>query len=277
MTTTRVIALTGATDGLGRALTDRLADRPGHLLILHGRDPERLAGLRDDLRGRAADVATVRADLSELAQVHALAAEIGTLTDHVDVLVNNAGVGGGEPDGADRRLTPDGNELRFAVNYLAPFALTRDLLPLLRAGAPARVVNVASLGQAPIDVDDLTLEHGCDGTRAYGRSKLALIADGFTLASELPAREVTVNSLHPGTYMPTKMVLQNVGHSVDSLETGVESTLRLIEDPELEGITGRFYDRLREARVMDDAYRPDLRERLRAVSEELVAAAAGRG
>jgi NAD(P)-dependent dehydrogenase (short-subunit alcohol dehydrogenase family) len=272
MTTTRVIALTGATDGLGRALAERLADRPDHLLILHGRSAERLAGLRDDLRGRAADVVTVRADLSETAQVHALAAEIGSRTDHLNVLVNNAGIGGGEPDGVERRLTPEGNELRFAVNYLAPFVLTRDLLPLLRAGAPARVVNVASLGQAPIDVDDLTLEHGYDGTRAYGRSKLALIADGFTLASELPAHEVTVNSLHPGTYMPTKMVLESVGHSIDSLETGVESTLRLIEDPELEGVTGRFYDRLREARVMDEAYRPDLRERLRAASEELVAA-----
>jgi NAD(P)-dependent dehydrogenase (short-subunit alcohol dehydrogenase family) len=272
MTTTRVIALTGATDGLGRALAERLADRPGHLLILHGRSAERLAELRDDLRGRAADVVTVRADLSETAQVHALAAEIGSLTDHLNVLVNNAGIGAGEPDGVERRLTPEGNELRFAVNYLAPFALTRDLLPLLRAGAPARVVNVASLGQAPIDVDDLTLEHGYDGTRAYGRSKLALIADGFTLASELPAHEVTVNSLHPGTYMPTKMVLESVGHSIDSLETGVESTLRLIEDPELEGVTGRFYDRLREARVMDEAYRLELRERLRAASEKLVAA-----
>lgn len=270
MTTTRVIVLTGATDGLGRALAERLADRPDHLLILHGRSPERLAGLRDALSGRAARVATVRADLSELAQVHALAAEIGTLTERLDVLVNNAGIGGGEPDGTDRRLTPDGNELRLAINYLAPFALTRDLLPLLRAGAPARVVNVASLGQAPVDVDDLSLEHGYDGKRAYDRSKLALIADGFTLASELPAQEVTVNSLHPGTYMPTKIVLESVGHSIDSLETGVESTLRLIEDPELDGVTGRFYDRLREARALDDAYRPGLRERLRAATEKLV-------
>ncbi|PUB21571.1 short-subunit dehydrogenase [Promicromonospora sp. AC04] len=271
MTTTRVIALTGATDGLGRALAERLADRRDHLLILHGRSPERLARLRADLRDRAADVVTVRADLSEVAQVHALATQISAVTGRLDVLVNNAGVGGGEPDGVDRRLTADGNELRLAVNYLAPFALTRDLLPLLRAGAPARVVNVASIGQSPIDVDDLTMAHGYSGTRAYGRSKLALIADGFTLASELPAQEVTVNSLHPGTYMPTKMVLESVGHSIDSLESGVEATLRLIEDPALEGVTGRFYDGLREARAMDDAYRPELRERLRAVSEELCA------
>ena len=104
------------------------------------------------------------------------------------------------------------------MNYLAGFLLTLELLPLLRPSAPARIVNVASIGQHPIDFDDLMLERGYSGVRAYGQSKLAQIMSGFELAGRLPAAEVTVNSLHPATYMPTKMVLDEIGHSIDSLD-----------------------------------------------------------
>jgi NAD(P)-dependent dehydrogenase (short-subunit alcohol dehydrogenase family) len=262
----RVVALTGATDGLGRALALRLAERPGTRLILHGRSPQKLDDLRRDLRGSAAQVVTVTADLAELAQVRALATQIAEVTDRLTVLVNNAGVGSDE-----RRLTVDGHELCFGVNYLAPFALTRGLLPLLTAGAPARVVNVASLGQSPIDFDDLTLARGYSGQRAYSASKLALVTDGFTLAEGLSADRVTVNSLHPGTYMPTKMVLQGGGRPVDTLESGVEATLRLVEDDALDGVTGRFFDRLRESRPLPDANDRAFRQRLLEVSERLVA------
>jgi NAD(P)-dependent dehydrogenase (short-subunit alcohol dehydrogenase family) len=261
-----VIALTGATDGLGRALAHRLAARPGARLILHGRDPGKLDGLREDLRGSAAEVVTVTADLAELDQVRALAVQIADATDRLSVLVNNAGVA----PPRERRLTVDGHELGFGVNYLAPFALTRDLLPLLTAGAPARVVHVASLGQSPIDFDDLTLARGYTGQRAYSASKLALVADGFTLAEQVPADRLTVNSLHPGTYMPTKMVLESGGRPVDTLESGVEATLRLIEDPALDGVSGRFFDRLRESPALPDAHDRAFRRRLLEVSERLV-------
>ena len=97
--------------------------------------------------------------------------------------------------------------MRFAVNYLAGFLLTLELLPLLRASAPARIVYVASIGQHPLDFTDLMLTRGYTGTRAYGQSKLAQIMSGFELASRISATEVTVNSLHPATYMPTKIVL----------------------------------------------------------------------
>jgi NAD(P)-dependent dehydrogenase (short-subunit alcohol dehydrogenase family) len=263
------IVLTGATDGLGKAVAAALADEDGLRLILHGRSDERLASLREELAGRPAEILTARADLAAIAEVHALADEIAGLTDHVSVLVNNAGVGGGEPDGTTRRLTVDGNELRFAVNHLAAFCLTQRLLPHLERGAPARVVQVASIGQAPIDFDDLTLERGYDGMRAYGQSKLAMIAAGFALAERLDPALVTVNSLHPGTYMPTKMVMQSIGYSVDTLETGVAATLRLIRDPALAGVTGRFYDRMQESRANPDAYRPELQARLWEISEQL--------
>ncbi|TCC31826.1 SDR family NAD(P)-dependent oxidoreductase [Kribbella speibonae] len=250
----RVIVVTGATDGLGRALSGALAREPATKLILHGRDQARLDELAGTLADAEASVQTVRADFSELAQVRRVADEIAGLADHISVLVNNAGIGAGEPDGTDRRVTVDGNELRFAVNHLAPFALTQRLLPLLDRGAPARIVNVASIGQSPIDLNDPSLEHGYTGVRAYGQSKLAMITTGFLLARRLDPQRVTVNALHPATYMPTKMVLDSVGYSIDSLETGLKATLRLVLAPELEGVTGQFYDRTSVARAHPDAY-----------------------
>jgi NAD(P)-dependent dehydrogenase (short-subunit alcohol dehydrogenase family) len=267
----RIIVITGATDGLGRELSRVLAREPETTLLLHGRNQKRLDDLAEELADAPAEVRTVLADFAEMAQVHRLADEIAALTDRVSVLVNNAGIGGGEPEGTDRRISPDGYELRFAVNHLAAFALTQRLLPLLERGAPARIVNVASLGQAPIDFDDPFIEHGYSGTRAYGQSKLAMITTGLVLATRLDSQRVTVNSLHPGTYMPTKMVLESVGHSVDSLETGVNATLRLILDPQLERVTGQFYDRTRAARARPEAYDPTVQERLWDLSTELTA------
>ena len=202
------------------------------------------------------------ADFAALAEVRRLAAEVRDATDRLDVLVSNAGIGSGEPDGSDRRTSADGYELRFAVNFLAGFLLTLELLALLRASALARVVNVASLGQYPLDFDDLMLERAYDGSRAYAQSKLAQIMAGFELAARVPASEVTVNSLHPATYMPTKMVLPRLGRQVDSVEDGVASTHRLACDRALSGITGAFFDRTREARANEQAYDPDARAEL---------------
>jgi NAD(P)-dependent dehydrogenase (short-subunit alcohol dehydrogenase family) len=252
------VFITGTTDGLGRALAGRLA-ADGHRLILHGRDRARLAEVAAGIGG---DPVTLLADLADLAQVRKLAAGVLAATDRLDVFVSNAGVGAGEPDGRDRRTTVDGYELRFAVNYLAGFLLTNELLPLLRRSAPARIVNVASLGQAPLDFGDLMLEHGYSGNRAYGQSKLAQIMSGFELAGRVPAAEVTVNSLHPATYMPTKMVLREIGHQVDDLETGVEAVRRLVAGADVAGVTGRFYDRQRQTRADPQAYDPAARAEL---------------
>ena len=252
---TRTVFITGATDGLGRALAQRLA-ADGHTLILHGRNPQRLEQTAADVEqaNAVARPRTVLADLSDLAQVRRLAADVRAVTDRLDVFVSNAGIGGGEPDGRQRRVSADGYELRFAVNYLAGFLLTLELLPLLRASVPARIVYVASLGQHPLDFDDLMLERRYSGMRAYSQSKLAQIMSGFELADRLAPDEITVNSLHPATYMPTKMVLREIGHSIDGLDVGVAATHRLITSVDLDGVTGRFFDRMREARADSQAY-----------------------
>jgi NAD(P)-dependent dehydrogenase (short-subunit alcohol dehydrogenase family) len=131
------VLLTGATDGLGRALADRLA-QDGVRLILHGRSPGRLDETADELaaRHRIERPVTLQADFASLAEVAQLAADVRAHTDALDVLVNNVGMGPGLPDSRNRQQSADGYELRLAVNYLAPFRLTLDLLDLLRASAP---------------------------------------------------------------------------------------------------------------------------------------------
>jgi NAD(P)-dependent dehydrogenase (short-subunit alcohol dehydrogenase family) len=258
--------LTGATDGLGRALADRLASS-GARLILHGRDAERLATVADEIAASGAErPRAVIADLSDLADVARLAEDVAGMTDRLDVLINNAGIGSGEPDGHERRTSADGYELRFAVNYLASFRLTMGLIPRMRAAraadGPARIVLVASLGQQALDFGDLMLSHGYSGERAYNQSKLAQIMFGIELAHKLPASEITVNSLHPSTYMPTKMVVANGTTPIDTLEAGVDATARLVIDPALYGKTGRFYDRQREAEPHQQAFDPVARREL---------------
>ena len=113
------------------------------------------------------------------------------------------------------------------------------------------------------------LTHGYTGQRAYRQSKLAQVMFGIELAHKLPASEITVNSLHPSTFMPTKMVLAEHGHSIDTLEAGVDATARLAVDPAVDGRTGRFYDRQREAQPHEQAFDPVARRELWLRSLEL--------
>jgi NAD(P)-dependent dehydrogenase (short-subunit alcohol dehydrogenase family) len=244
--------ITGATDGLGRHVARDLAAQ-GWTVLVHGRSPQRAA---DAVPGARVYVA----DLSSLAEVRRMADEILARESVLDVLVNNAGIGSAA--GAARQESADGYELTFAVNYLSHFLLTQRLLEL----APARIVNVASAGQQAIDFDDVQLERGWSGTRAYCQSKLAQIMFTFSLAERLSG--TSVNALHPATFMHTKMVLQARGSSLSTVEEGAEATERLIV---ADVGTGKYFDGQREARADPQAYDADARERLWELSERLVA------
>jgi NAD(P)-dependent dehydrogenase (short-subunit alcohol dehydrogenase family) len=251
------VLITGATAGLGRQLADDLAERDWTVLA-HGRDERKL----DDVPGDA-----YVADLSSLDDVRRLAREVQERNERLDVLVNNAGI-----ISPERQLSPDGHELTFAVNYLAGFLLTLELLPLLRASVPARVVNVSSIGQMTIDFDDPMLEHGYDGYRAYAQSKLAQVLFTFELAERLHPDELTVNALHPATLMDTQMVRSTFGSARSTVREGADATLRLIESPELEGVSGRFFNGVEESRAEEQAYNADARRRLWELSEGLTGA-----
>ena len=259
------VLVTGATSGHGERVAAQLA-AAGHRVIVHGRDPGRVARIVAEL-GPAAEPAV--ADLASLAGAAALAERIAADHERLDVLVNNAGVGFGAP-GETRSLSRDGHELRMAVNYLAPVVLTRALLPLLRACAPSRIVNVGSIGQVPFNPDDFEFESGYEGVTAYRRSKLALAAFTFDLAEELRGSGVTDNCLHPASLMPKAMVLESRVHPLSTIAEGVAATVRLAADPALAQTTGEFYDGVTRSRARPEAYDPGFRRRLRRVTDELV-------
>jgi NAD(P)-dependent dehydrogenase (short-subunit alcohol dehydrogenase family) len=266
----QTILVTGATDGLGRALATDLAAGGAEVLV-HGRDDGRGRDTLDEIRARtpAARVRFLRADLASLADVRDLAAHVERETERLDALVNNAGIGATTRGDEIREESRDGHELRFAVNYLSGYLLTRLLLGLLERSAPARIVNVSSAGQAPIDFDDVMLLHGYSGGRAYCQRKLAQVLFTFDLAGELAGRGVTATCLHPATYMPTKMVIEAGTIPANPLERGLEATRRLVADPGLDGVTGVYFNGLRQAEPDPQAHDPDARRRLRALSDEL--------
>jgi NAD(P)-dependent dehydrogenase (short-subunit alcohol dehydrogenase family) len=274
----QTVLITGSTDGLGRALAIELGSR-GSRLLLHGRDSNRLEETVAEIRGRTANtnVVTYIADFAALDDVREMGLQVAQEAHRIDALVNNAGIGMTLPGDGVRMESQDGYELRFAVNYLAHFLLTRSILPVIVSSAPSRIVNVTSAGQAPIDFDDVMLERSYSGTQAYGQSKLAQIMLTFDLAEELRGDGATANALHPSTFMPTKIVLAAGFQPSSSLEQGVAATLRLVADSDLEDVTGRYFNREREARADPQAYDPDARRPLRELSERLVEPVLARG
>jgi NAD(P)-dependent dehydrogenase (short-subunit alcohol dehydrogenase family) len=247
----QTVLITGSTDGLGRRVAEDLAAEGARVLV-HGRSPERVERTVEETGAAAGYVA----DLSSIDEVERLAGEV----DGVDVLVNNAGV-----ISRERELSRDGYELGFAVNYLAGFALTGLLLPDI----DGRVVNVASIGQHPIDFDDVMLERSYDSYRSYAQSKLAQVMFTFELAERLGPEGPTVNALHPATLMDTKMVRESFGRTQDTVEEGARAVEHLVMDPELEGVTGRYFDRQSESTANEQAYDRDARRLLWELSEDL--------
>lgn len=265
------IFITGATDGLGQRVATDLAGK-GVTLLLHGRDPDKGRRVLTNIREATGNerLHYFNADLASLAEVDRLAASVGNNLSRLDVLINNAGIGAG-PDPKRRETSADGFELRFAVNYLAPFLLTRRLLPLLRRTAEktgkARIVNVASAAQRAIDFDDVMLEKRYDGMRAYSQSKLALVMFTFDLGEELMETGVTVNALHPASLMDTKMVREWLGTPRTSVEEGARHVERLAVAAVLDGVSGIYFDQDEPARAAEQAYDEKARRRLRELSQ----------
>ena len=268
----KTFLITGSTDGVGRVVAIRLG-AAGANVVVHGRDRKRGDDVVDEIRRGGGRAVLHTADLSSLDEVRALADTMRADLGRLDVLVNNAGIGSAS-GGRQRRVSADGYELRFGVNYLAGFLLTRLLLPLIRSSTPARVVNVASLGQHPIDFDDVMLTRGYDGSRAYAQSKLAQIMFTFDLARELEGTGVTVNCLHPATYMDTTMVRAGGITPVSTVDEGANAILNLAISDELEGKTGLFFDRQRLSRANAQAYDEMARKRLSELSYRVAGLAA---
>ncbi len=264
----KTILITGSTDGVGRRVAERLATAGARVLI-HGRNGARGERVLAAIRAAGNEKARFYpADLASLAEVRRLADAVRRDHECIHVLINNAGVGSGGAAGT-RQVSADGHELRFAVNYLAGFLLTTLLLPTLRASAPARVVNVSSAGQQAIDFSDVMLTRGYSGGRAYTQSKLAQIMFTLDLAEMLKGTGVTATCLHPATYMDTTMVRQSGTTPISTVEEGADAIIKLAASPEVEGVTGQYFNRLNPAQADAQAYDATARAQLRELSLRL--------
>jgi len=258
---TETIFVTGATDGIGRLAAIDLAKQNGSATILiHGRNKIKLESVATEIKAVNQQVETYLADLSSLDEVRQMAKEILAKHDTLNILINNAGAGFAAP-----RYGKDGTETRFAVNYLAPFLLTSLLLPAIIKGAPARIVNVSSAGQSPIHFDDIMREKDFDGVSAYAQSKLALIMFSMDLAEQLAKNDVTVNSLHPGTYLDTKMVNEAGISPRGTAQSGADAVVYLATDPALRTVSGKYFNVQTETKANAQAYDIDARKKLREI------------
>jgi NAD(P)-dependent dehydrogenase (short-subunit alcohol dehydrogenase family) len=259
--------ITGSTDGVGRMVAERLG-ADGWRVLVHGRDRQRGDEVVTAIKKAGGTAEILQADLSSLAEVRRLADAVCKATDRLDLLINNAGIGGGGPHGV-RQTSADGYELRFAVNYLSGVLLTDLLLPLLRRSAPSRIVNVSSLGQQAIDFSDVMLTKDYNGLRAYRQSKLAQIMFTIDLARSLAGTGVTVNALHPATFMNTKMV-REFGTPMTTVAQGADAIMKLAVSPELDGKSGLYFNGQEEAIAIEQAYDADARYQLWNLSREFV-------
>lgn len=273
----RVAIVTGANSGMGRATSLALA-RTGAQVVMLCRSKSRgeaaLAEVKE-LSG-SKSVELMLCDLGSMASIRAFSEKFRQKYCNLHVLVNNAGV-----ILPGRHLTADGFELQFGVNHLGHFLLTNLLLDLLKASAPARIINVSSgahkIGR--IHFDDINLQHNYSLIRAYAQSKLANILFTYELARRLQGTGVTANCLHPGAVATNMGINRETGFGTfitgllkpffQTAENGAETTIYLATSPEVEGVSGKYFYRKRPVQSSKRSYDVDTATRLWNLSGEM--------
>jgi len=228
----KTILITGATDGIGLVTAKMLADQ-GHTLLLHGRSPAKLEAAAAEVSGTV-PVETYLADLSSLPETEALAKAITEKHTTLDVVINNAGV-----LKVPSPIAENGIDLRFVVNTLAPYLLTRKLLPIM--GAASRVVNLSSAAQAPVDSAALRGNRQLGDMDAYSQSKLAITMWSRGMADEMPDGPVIV-AVNPGSLLASKMVKEGFGIDGNDLSVGADILCRAALSDEFASASGKYFD-----------------------------------
>ncbi len=264
----KVVLVTGSTDGIGKE-TALSITRMGARVLLHGRNAEKGRRVTEEIRKKSGNdrLDFFLADLSLQGEVRRLAAEVEKEHDRLDVLVNNAGVFMKE-----RRLTADGIETTLAVNHLAPFLLTNQLIGLLKKSAPSRIVTVSSIAHrdAQVDWSNLQGERRFDGYEAYATSKLGNLLFTYELSRRLKGSGVDANALHPGV-VRTKLLRAGFGdYPGDDPRKGAKTPIRLATSPELEGKSGLYFERSQPAVSSPLSRDRAVQKRLWDISEKLV-------
>ncbi|MGZ4206874.1 MAG: SDR family oxidoreductase [Actinomycetota bacterium] len=271
----KVCVITGGTSGIGKETARALAERGARVVLINRNAEKGTAVAAEIARTATVPVEMVHGDMSSFASIRAAAAEVLDRYPRIDVLINNAGV-----FRVRRHVTADGFEETFAVNHLAPFLLTNLLLARLKEGAPSRVVIVASDAHrgAVLDFTDLLLEHRFGSWKAYSRSKLANVMFSYALARRLNGSGVTANSLHPG-FVATRLGSGNKIPIVPvyvllrpftiSPRAGAETSVFLASSPDVEGVTGKYFDKKKDVRSSRVSMDEEAQELLWKMSAEL--------
>jgi len=226
----KTILITGATDGIGRLTATKLAER-GHTVLLHGRNQAKLDAVAAEIGGRAE---TYVADLSRISEVESMAAQVAERHAELDVLINNAGV-----LKTTKPRTPEGLDVRFVVNTLAPYVLTRRLLSIIPKSG--RIVNLSSAAQAPVDPAALAGRVQLDDMPAYAQSKLAITIWTAELAKELDGGPVVV-AVNPGSLLASKMVKEGFGVAGKDLGIGARILIEAALEPSFADASGKYFD-----------------------------------
>lgn len=273
----KVILVTGANSGIGKETALELA-RLGAAVVIVGRNKEktRVTASNVRLKSGSAIVECLLADLSSMAEVRQLASEFKQRYHRLDVLVNNAGA-----IFARRYITVDGYEMTFALNHLANFLLSNLLLDMLKASAPARIVNVSSRAHrmAELDFNDLqTAHYGYGGYKAYGRSKLANIMFTYELARRLEGTGVTANALHPGGVNSgfgknnggvMRLAMKMISRFQLTPEQGAQTSIFLASSSAVEGVSGKYFVDCAAVSSSPSSYDEASQQRLWEVSAEM--------
>jgi NAD(P)-dependent dehydrogenase (short-subunit alcohol dehydrogenase family) len=264
----RTVLVTGSTDGIGKETAMQLAQM-GATVLLHGRDPKKGKVVLEEIHKKTGSdlLEFYLADLSSRQQIRSLAAEVRENNNRLDVLINNAGIFMPE-----RKMTEEGIETTFTVNYLAPFLLTLELLDLLKRSRQARIISVASIAHwnAKLEWDNLQGERHYEGFDAYALSKLGVILFTYALAERLLGNSVTANCLHPGV-IETKLLRAGFGdYPGDTPERGARTSVYLASSQKVEGVTGQYYEECKPTRSSPASYDREMQDKLWRISEDLI-------
>jgi len=273
----RVCLVTGANSGIGKVTAEKLAEMGARVALLcRSKEKGEEAMAEISQKTGSKDLELMVADLASFESIRGFANDFCGGHDALHVLVNNAGLA--RPR---RSVTPDGYETTFQVNYLSPFLLTNLVLDLLKRSAPSRVVNVSSVSHfsGRMKMDDLQLEKGYGSMKAYSQSKLALVLFTYELARRLDGTGVTANCLHPGgvatniwgnSLGPFAFMSSVVKLFLISPEEGAETSVYLASSPQVEGVTGRYFEKKLEKHSSPESYDQALAGRLWEASTKMV-------
>jgi len=230
------ILITGSTDGIGKLAAIKLA-KEGHQLYLHGRNSSKLEAVIKEVKEASSNnlIAGYTADFSDLSAVRVMTEELKKELTVMDVLINNAGV-----FKTANPTTSQGYDIRFMVNYLAPYLLTNGLLPLLKKSSSPRIINLSSAAQAPVDLTSLNGKRALSDQVAYAQSKLALTMWSTYLANK--EQDITIIPVNPGSLLNTKMVQEAYGKYWSSADKGGNILYDLAVSPVYEKETGNYFD-----------------------------------